>query len=992
MDEEVVKVEEQKDLAMTSFTELSRQMFNEDVKLPWYHSVRRHEVDEGLDSIYEIATANRVPLLDFIMKDPEYAVMCVEMSYAKWTNVLTQASLTGLIATADGNTAISRNQAKMLEIRVAQAKKELDTVTDIAVSMSNNDEKKRNHLLRTLYMNAVMHHDTRALIYIIDRCDGRPGETRVAELSYDNAYNIYMILHTLFDKQLQVLNAGNGTLLVCCSRRAGKCWAPETLLRTFDGRLVRADEVREGDVLMGAHSEPQKVLATTSGMDQMYRIRSIKRSAGIDFTCNSVHVLTVVCTEDLSRKRGTWGNVYKKGEVYDIDLDDFLKLPQYVRRQFAMFRSRTEYEEKEHAIPPYLMGLWLGDGDKDRMAVTMGIEESDLQGYCRTFAEENGFDIKIEDDARQQGSATRVFIIGKDGLLLKELRRLDVFKNKHIPDSYKIDSIQHRLELLAGLIDSDGYVDTRRGIPEFSVTNKVLAEDVFELACSLGYRVCFREQTKKYYSEAKCRVCTVDVYTVTIKGACSEIPTIRLRNKCRDSEQSTSYRFDITPVGEGPYAGFTLDGDGRLLLEDYTVTHNTHVLVAASIIECMRKPNTTCIYIGETAELTEGLIDDAMNKIVDECHIQDKHGKRFNWRHMDNGSKLLVRGLSNTKDPDQIRGKGAKIVVIDEFFHLKGELLEYLQREVLKPMQMDYADDYKFICAGTPPKIKGSFGEAAWKTWEVPHFTWTWRDNPHPSSLEARQAFVEKEIQDMGLTWDTAFVRREYIGEWAYDDDLQLYPNYKVFDPSESFPAWKISRIFIGLDYGVSDSDCIIAIAWSDDEGKGYELFETKFNRLDIKDRTMSQLEYLKMKVVECWLLALETLMTGPAKDYDAHALKELNKRVLWDADDNDQHITDELAVNVNLAEYGPNYEPLRLQIANAHKTEKKVMWDKIDELMRTARLLLIKDGKAAHECESTILLRGPNNEIYNEVDEKAYHPDLLPAMRYALWNVLGNG
>lgn len=640
MDEEVVKVEEQKDLAMTSFTELSRQMFNEGVKLPWYHSVRRHEVDEGLDSIYEIATANRVPLLDFIMKDPEYAVMCVEMSYAKWTNVLTQASLTGLIATADGNTAISRNQAKMLEIRVAQAKKELDTVTDIAVSMSNNDEKKRNHLLRTLYMNAVMHHDTRALIYLIDRCDGRPGETRVAELSYDNAYNIYMILHTLFDKQLQVLNAGNGTLLVCCSRRAGK----------------------------------------------------------------------------------------------------------------------------------------------------------------------------------------------------------------------------------------------------------------------------------------------------------------------------------------------------------------SHVLVAASIIECMRKPNTTCIYIGETAELTEGLIDDAMNKIIDECHLQNKHGKRFNWRHMDNGSKLLVRGLSNTKDPDQIRGKGAKIVVIDEFFHLKGELLEYLQREVLKPMQMDYADDYKFVCSGTPPKIKGSFGEAAWKTWEVPHFTWTWRDNPHPSSLEARQAFVEKEIQDMGLTWDTAFVRREYNGEWAYDDDLQLYPNYKVFDPSESFPAWKISRIFIGLDYGVSDSDCIIAIAWSDDEGKGYELFETKFNRLDIKDRTMSQLEYLKMKVVECWLLALETLMTGPAKDYDAHALKELNKRVLWDADDNDQHITDELAVNVKLAEYGPSYEPLRLQIANAHKTEKKVMWDKIDELMRTARLLLIKDGKAAHECESTILLRGPNNEIYNEVDEKAYHPDLLPAMRYALWNVLGNG
>ena len=81
--------------------------------------------------------------------------------------------------------------------------------------------------------------------------------------------------------------------------------------------------------------------------------------------------------------------------------------------------------------------------------------------------------------------------------------------------------------------------------------------------------------------------------------------------------------------------------------------------------------------------------------------------------------------------------------------------------------------------------------------------------------------------------------------------------------------------------------------------------------------------------------------------------------------------------------------EPLRLQIDNAHKTDKKIMWDKIDTLMRTGKLLLIKGSKAEHECISTILLRGPNGEIYNEIDENAFHPDLLPCMRYALYNVL---
>ena len=613
-----------------SFTELSRQMFNEDIKLPWYESAKRHEVDEGLDSIYEIASANHLPLLQFIAEDPEYAVMCVEMSYAKWTNVMTQAALTGCLTTEDGNVSITKNQIHALELRIKQAKYELDLVTDYAVSMSG-EGKKRDHLLRTLYMNAVMHRDTKAIIYLIDRLDGRPGEARVAELSYDNAYNIYMILHTLFDKQLNVLNAGNGTILVCCSRRAGK----------------------------------------------------------------------------------------------------------------------------------------------------------------------------------------------------------------------------------------------------------------------------------------------------------------------------------------------------------------THMLVACLLIECMRRPNTTCIYIGETMELSEGLIDAAANEIVEACHLQDKRGKRFNWRRMDNGSQILVRGLSNTKDPDQIRGNKAKVIVIDEFFHLKSNLLEYLQREVLQPMQMDYADDYKFLCAGTPPQIKGTYGEMAWRTWEVPHFSWTWRDNPHPVNVEAREVYVEQAIAEKGLTWDTPFVRREYNGEWAYDDDLVLYPNYKVYDPAEGIPQWPISRVFFGIDYGVSDSDAIVGFAWSDDEGKGYELFECKFNRLDIKDRTISQLEYLKTKVMEAWERALNCFRVD-----DPESAKQANKRILWDADDNDQHLTEELSIDCKFND--DTYGNISLQIANAHKTDKKIMWDKIDEKMRKGELLIMKGGKLEHECISTILLRGPNGEIYNEIDESAFHPDLLPAMRYCLWNVLG--
>jgi len=419
-------------------------------------------------------------------------------------------------------------------------------------------------------------------------------------------------------------------------------------------------------------------------------------------------------------------------------------------------------------------------------------------------------------------------------------------------------------------------------------------------------------------------------------------------------------------------------GSGTKLICCSRRAGKTLLLVAACLIECLRAPNTVCIYIGETMELTEQLIDSTINFIIDKCKLRDKRGKRFNWRRMDNGSMILVRGLSNTKDPDLIRGNKAKIIVIDEFFHLKSDLLEYLQREVLQPMQMDYADDYMFLCAGTPPPVKGTYGEYAWKTWDVPHFFWTWRDNPHPVSVEEREAYVNNVIREKGLDWTSPFVRREYGGEWIYDDDLLLYPEVHTYNPREAYPAFNIDQVLFGIDYGVGDHDTLIGIAWDNSGRRGYEFMAEKFNRLDIKDRTISQLQYLEQCVLVAWERALEFFPTLDPK--------EANKRILWDADDNDQHITDHLNMNLRLKDH----PTLRLNIQNAHKTDKVMMFDKIRDLLRTANLLLIDGGKTHKECQQTVLKRGPNGQVYPEVDLKAFHPDLLPAMRYALWNVIG--
>jgi hypothetical protein len=418
-------------------------------------------------------------------------------------------------------------------------------------------------------------------------------------------------------------------------------------------------------------------------------------------------------------------------------------------------------------------------------------------------------------------------------------------------------------------------------------------------------------------------------------------------------------------------------GNGTKLVCTSRRAGKTVLLSAMCLMECLRKQNTTCIYIGETLELTEGLVNGCLNEMVDTLNLRAMNGKRLDWRHLDNGSQILVRGLSNTKDPDQIRGHKAKIIVIDEFFHLKSELLEYLQQEVLQPMQMDYANDYKFICAGTPPSIKGTYGEWAWKNWDVPHFFWTFRENPHPVDAQEREHYVEQVLHEKGLDWDSAFARREYGGEWVYDDDLLLYPEFHCYDPEEAIPNFNIDMVLFGMDYGVSDSDTLIGVAWDSEHRRGYVFHEDKFNRLDIKDRTVSQLEHLKVRVNHAWRVALDFFPT--------FGDKEANKRILWVADDNDQHLTEYFNVNCRIMG-----KDIRLNIMNAHKKDKVFMFDKIRDLLRTASLLLIEGGKTALECQQTVLKRGLNGQVYPEVDDKVYHPDLLPALRYLLYQVVG--
>ena len=447
-------------------------------------------------------------------------------------------------------------------------------------------------------------------------------------------------------------------------------------------------------------------------------------------------------------------------------------------------------------------------------------------------------------------------------------------------------------------------------------------------------------------------------------------------------------------------------GPGTRIVKCSRQSGKTHLASAMALMYCLREPDTPVYVIGSSMKHEEKLVDSAINQIVRQCDLRDSKGNVFNWRRMENRSSITVRGLSNTRDPDAIRGGRAKLIIIDEFFHMEDDLLEYLMLEILEPMQLKFGKEATKLFIGTPQKRKGTYGAYVWDNWKIPQFKWTIFDNPH---IPDPEAFIDRVCSEKGITRDHPFIQREYLGLDVYESDWQLYPIYHTYDLEDEMPALDIDLITCGIDYGITASTALVCVAWDTSRRQGFIWREVKFTLAECATGE-SPLERLKAEVREAWPLAFSF--------FPQLSKHEANKFILWSADTNDKNSTVELAYNVTIdvpkaveasiqvggVQVGPDGRPilpqaedapilmetLNLNIADAHKMDKNLMHDKLRDILRTGALLLPHEGLTAEECDLTVLKKDAAGNIMADIDDKIYHPDILPALRYAMWWAVG--
>jgi len=349
----------------------------------------------------------------------------------------------------------------------------------------------------------------------------------------------------------------------------GKCLAKGTPVLMFDGTVKVVEDIRKGDLLMGPDSAPRRVISTCSGREMMYRVTPVK---GDPYTVNESHILSLKQTGLKSEPR--YPCQTGKGTVKNVNVKDFYESSRNFRHTHKGWRTGVDWPaaEVDPLLPPYLLGLWLGDGSSRTAAITTA--DGEIVEYLKTHAGIHDLPLRTETLSSNNAAKTYHFSArgkwraGVKGALYKH----NLLCNKHVPLEYKATDRASRLSLLAGLIDSDGSL-SRAGYDYISKEKK-LAQDVAYLCRSLGFAAYVSDARKTCGNTGKEGL----YYRVSISGDLSVVPVKVRRKKAPIRTQIKSplvTGISVDPVGEGEYYGFEIDGDHLFLLGDFTVTHNT---------------------------------------------------------------------------------------------------------------------------------------------------------------------------------------------------------------------------------------------------------------------------------------------------------------------------------------------------------------------------------------------------------------------------------
>lgn len=400
---------------------------------------------------------------------------------------------------------------------------------------------------------------------------------------------------------------------------SGKCYGcPTQPILMYNGSIKKIVDVVPGDLVMGDDSTPRRVLTLARGQDELFRLVP-KKKGYPEQKLTKEHVLCLKYTSQgsvgywkygkkvsyfdgaerkIKGKKFTTDNLadmetfragLDRNEVFEMTVAQYMDLPEYVKKYLVCYRVPVDFAVTEEPLfDPWVIGVWLGDGTSANVEFTNG--DDDVVDAMRAAAQSIGCEV------HDLASKYRYSVCGvqhHNNPFLTALRAYDLSGNKHIPAALKTGSRETRMAVLAGLLDTDGWKNPA-GYYEITQKREALADDMVFVARSLGFgatkteiqKAAVKRAREDEDADADGKVRSWGTYwRINIFGAgLEDIPLRCVRKRFAPGElkprkDALKWGFDVVPAGVGDYYGFQTDGNERFVLGDFSVTHNSTIIL-----------------------------------------------------------------------------------------------------------------------------------------------------------------------------------------------------------------------------------------------------------------------------------------------------------------------------------------------------------------------------------------------------------------------------
>lgn len=509
------------------------------------------------------------------------------------------------------------------------------------------------------------------------------------------------------------------------SRSKGKAHPYSQKVYTPEGEKLWGD-LKIGDYVFGDDGKKTKIIDIP--YDQYSDIYKVTLCDGRTLFCTLGHLFKV-----RDSRKG------KNNKVSVRSLEDILKDDYYHTRESGKKESYisipsnlgVEFKEKETKIDPYTLGMLLGDGcfrTNYTNVVMFTSREEDIFTY-KKYCPYDIYKLSGKYDYR--------ISISEVGKTLKEYGLFGTKSDsKFIPKEYLFNSKKIRLNVLKGLLDTDGTVNNN-GIPMITTTSKKLCDDIIWLCRSLGYNTRVFTKQGKFYD----KICKIN-YNISILTNDPIFNLERKLNKLTTFPSSYSKaRRDWTHIIDISFSHkemakcITVDNSSHCyLIGDFITTHNSYSV--ASLLSKrfilgesydVNKKVTCYITAAEKKYLVAG--DQTLDKFqfnIDWCAQNTEFPSRrlinsltnMQWKMgyhdldtgTDRGTLNSVIGITSKDDESKLRGSRGVLYVLEEWGSFP-RLLELYNN--LRPSVEDGEDVFGLIIGiGTAGDSQSDFSSA----------------------------------------------------------------------------------------------------------------------------------------------------------------------------------------------------------------------------------------------------------------------------------------